>query len=43
MWIDLNKDIYINSYRTKAVVEINLRLGLVTFTKTPQNIRFAFC
>ena len=40
MWIVLNKDIYIDSYRTKAVVEISLRLGLVSFTKTPQNVIF---
>ena len=31
--IVLNKDIYIDSYRTEAVVEIGQRLGLISFIK----------
>ena len=42
-WIVFNKGIYIDSYCTDAVIGISLRLGLVSFTKTPQNLRFAFC
>ena len=37
-WIVLNKDIYIHSYHTEAVVGISLRLDLVYFTKI--NLQF---
>ena len=33
--IVLNNVIYIDSYHTDSVVAINLRLGRVSFTKTP--------
>ena len=41
--IVLNIGLYIDSHRNEADVGISLRLGLVSFTKAPQNIWFAFC
>ena len=38
LYYKMNKGMYIDSYRN----EISLRLGLISFTKTPQNIRFVF-